>query len=200
MPHQQKARFPSCWKLLFAVFLLSSAPSAPCVPQPGCLPPPDGLAGWWAGDGNADDLAGLNNGTLQGGATANGVGMVGSAFELDGTNGYVQIANAPALNPAYLTIEAWVRFSSLDSAGSGGSPAGEQYIVFKQNSRSGDFEGYDLGKTRIGGSDYFQFLVSSALGQSAHLESATAVNAGVWYHVAAVRDPNSIRLYVNGQL
>src|SRR5205807_1862483 len=43
-------------------------------------------------------------------------------------------------------------------------------------------------------------IVSSAAGQSADLESATVVSAGVWYHVAAVRDPNSIRLYVNGQL
>src|SRR5262249_20347142 len=34
----------------------------------------------------------------------------------------------------------------------------------------------------------------------AHLESATIVSAGVWYHVAAVRDPNFIRLFVNGQL
>src|SRR5262249_44765099 len=30
---------------------------------------PDGIAGWWPGDGNANDIVGGNNGTLQGGAT-----------------------------------------------------------------------------------------------------------------------------------
>jgi hypothetical protein len=165
-----------------------------------CASPAIGLISWWPGDGTANDVAGGNNGTLQGGASASAPGFDGSAFSFDGTNSFVQIPDAPALRPTNLTIEAWVRFSSLDSAGSGGSPAGDQYIVFKQNSRSGDFEGYDLGKTRIGGSDYFQFIVSSASGQSAHLESVTAVSIGVWYHVAAVRDPNFIRLFVNAQL
>ena len=170
------------------------------VEAASCAPAPTGLIGWWPGDGTATDVAGGNNGTLQGGASASAAGLDGTAFGFDGTNGYVQIPDSPALRPTNLTIEAWVRFSSLDSAGSGGSPAGDQYMVFKQNTRSGDFEGFDLGKTRIAGSDYFQFIVSSASGQSAHLESATAVNTGVWYHVAAVRDPSFIRLYVNGQL
>lgn len=165
-----------------------------------CTPPGIGLLGWWPGDGTPNDVAGGNNGLLLGGASASAPGLDGSAFSFDGTNGYVQIPDSPALRPTNFTVEAWVRFSSLDSAGSGGSPAGDQYIVFKQNTRASDFEGIDVGKTRIGGSDYFQFIVSSASGQSAHIESVTAVGAGVWYHVAATRDPNSIRLYVNGQL
>src|SRR5436305_9241775 len=97
----------------------------------------------------AYEMAGSNNGSLQGGVSASAPGIDGSAFSFDGTNGYVQIADSPALRPTNLTIEAWVRFSSLDSAGAGGSPAGDQYIVFKQNTRSSDFEGIDLGKTRI---------------------------------------------------
>jgi lysophospholipase L1-like esterase len=165
-----------------------------------CTPSPNGLIGWWPGDGNANDLLGMNNGSLQGGASASAVGLDGQAFNFDGTNAYVQIPDSPSLRPTNLTIEAWVRFSSLDSAGSGGSPPGDQYIVFKQNSKSSDFEGFDLGKTRITGNDYFQFIISSPVGQVAHLESATIISAGVWYHIAAVRDPNFIRLFVNGQL
>jgi len=42
-----------------------------------------------------------------------------------------------------------VQFSSLDSAASGGSAPGDQYLVFKQNSRYGNFEGFDLSKTRV---------------------------------------------------
>jgi hypothetical protein len=184
-----------------AALLAVTLPGLSCqIEAASCTPSPSGLIGWWPSDGTPNDLLGLNNGLLLGGANASGVGLDGSAFSFDGTNAYVQIADSPTLRPTNLTIEAWVRFSSLDSAGSGGSPAGDQYIVFKQNSKSSDFEGFDLGKTRIAGSDYFQFIVSSPAGEVSHLESATAVSVGVWYHVAAVRDPNFIRLFVNGQL
>jgi uncharacterized protein YpmS len=184
-----------------AALLAVTWPGLSCqIEAASCTPSPTGLIGWWPGDGTANDLLGLNSGLLLGGASASAVGLDGYAFSFDGTNGYVQIADSPTLRPTNLTIEAWVRFSSLDSAGSGGSPPGDQYIVFKQNSKSGDFEGFDLGKTRIAGNDYFQFIVSSSAGEVAHLESATIVSVGVWYHVAAVRDPNFIRLFVNGQL
>src|SRR5205823_3007403 len=137
---------------------------------------------------------------LQGGANANPAGIAGSAFNFDGTNGYVQIPNSPAFQLANLTIETWVRFNSLDSAGAGGSPPGEQYIVFKQNSRSGNFEGFDLGKERVSGSDFFRFIVSSASGQVAEIRSTTAVVPGIWYHVAAARGATFTQIYVNGQL
>ena len=165
-----------------------------------CAPPPPGLVGWWPGEGNAYDAAGTNNGTLQGGATASAAGVVGSAFGFDGTNGYVQIPDAPQLRPTNLTIEAWVRFDSLDSPGLGGAFPGEQYIVFKQNSRSNTFEGFFLGKGRAGGRDLFIFGVSSASGQSAELDSAASVATNVWYHLAGARGSNYLQLYVNGQL
>ena len=122
-----------------------------------------GLVGWWPGDGNARDIAGTNNGNLQGGASATTPGLIGSAFSFDGTNAYVQVPDSAASHPTNLTIECWVRFASLDSAGSGGSPAGDQYIVFKQNSLGGNFEGFDLSKTRTG-NDFFRFMVSFSKG------------------------------------
>jgi hypothetical protein len=93
-----------------------------------------------------------------------------------------------------------VQFSALDSTGLGGSPAGDQYLVFKQNTRSGDFEGFDLSKTRVSGGDVFRFLVASATAQTAEIDSATFLTTGVWYHVAAVRGSNFTQLYVNGRL
>ena len=79
-----------------------------------CAPAPPGLVGWWPGDGDATDYASTNNGILQGGATATATGMVAQAFSFDGTNGFAQIPDAPALHPTNLTIETWVRFDSLD--------------------------------------------------------------------------------------
>src|SRR5262245_27957445 len=95
-----------------------------------CLPAPVGLVGWWPGDGNANDIAGTNHGSLQGGATANAVGMAGSAFSFDGTNRYVQIPDSLLLKPTNLTVMCWVRFTSLNSAGNTPN-LGQQYLIFK---------------------------------------------------------------------
>jgi len=60
------------------------------------IPPPPGLVGWWPGDGNADDIAGGNHGTLQGGADF-APGMVGQAFRLDGLDDHVLIPHSAQL-------------------------------------------------------------------------------------------------------
>jgi subtilisin-like proprotein convertase family protein len=161
-----------------------------------CSAPPTGIVGWWPGDGNSTTLVGTNNGTLQSGATATGVGMVGQAFSFNGSTAYIQIPDSPDLRPTNLTVEAWVLFTSLNS--SGNSTAGQQYIVFKQNTRTSNFEGFYLGKKRQGSRDNFAFVVSSSSGSSAEVDSSTAIATNVWYHVAAVRGSNFIQLYVNG--
>jgi lysophospholipase L1-like esterase len=180
--------------LVFGLIAGFEAPGATCTTAPA------GMVGWWPGDGDSTDLASTNNGILHSGATATATGIVAQAFSFDGTNGYVQVPDSPVLHPTNLTVETWVRFDSLDSAGSGASPAGDQYLVFKQNSRSSGFEGFDLSKTRVTGGDVFRFLVSSASGLSVELHSVTQVATGVWYHVAGVRGSNFTQVYVNGQL
>src|SRR5262249_55983069 len=55
-----------------------------------CTPPPPGLVSWWPGDGNANDIRGGNNGTLQNGATF-ATGLVAQAFSFDGTDQFVQV-------------------------------------------------------------------------------------------------------------
>jgi subtilisin-like proprotein convertase family protein len=162
-----------------------------------CNPPPSGLVGWWSGDGNANTLVGTNNGTLQGGATANGVGMVGQAFSFNGTSAYVQVPDSAVLRPTNFTIEAWVQFSSLN--GTGNAQAGQQYIVFKQNTRSSYFEGYYLGKERRGNNDVFAFAVTSSSAAQAGVYSTTPISTGTWYHVVAARGSNFLQLFINGQ-
>jgi hypothetical protein len=165
-----------------------------------CVPIPQGLVSWWPAEGDASDIIGTNSGALEGGATATAPGYVGNCFTFDGTNGFVQIPDSPSLKPTNLTIEAWVRFDSLDSAGAGGSPPGEQYIVFKQNTRTAFFEGYCLGKIRLASGDVLTFGVVSATGQVAQVNSTGTVTTNQWYHIAGVRGADFIQLYINGQL
>src|ERR1035438_1744621 len=79
---------------------------------PPCVPVPPGLVAWWPGEVDANDVAGTNNGVLLGGAATGVAGMVGQAFSFDGTNSVIQIPDSPRLDPANLTVEAWVLFSA----------------------------------------------------------------------------------------
>ncbi|MBK9604996.1 MAG: Ig-like domain repeat protein [Betaproteobacteria bacterium] len=75
-------------------------------PMPNCVAPPTGLISWWPGDGNANDLRGGNNGTLQGSATF-AAGNVLQAFSF-AANGYVDIPYGANLTTSHVTVEAWV--------------------------------------------------------------------------------------------
>src|SRR5262245_15128018 len=77
-----------------------------------CAPPPSGLVAWYPGDGNANDIVGGNNGTLQNGA-AFAPGKVGQAFSLDGS-GAIVTTDSPNLLPGTgsFTLDAWVRTTS----------------------------------------------------------------------------------------
>src|SRR5262245_8224750 len=88
---------------LKVIFVLAMAVAAQRAPGASCVSPPPGLVGWWRAEGNATNSAGTNNGTLQGGATATAVGMVGQAFSFNGTNQFVQIPDGPAVRPTNLT-------------------------------------------------------------------------------------------------
>ncbi|HWH71574.1 MAG TPA: immunoglobulin domain-containing protein, partial [Candidatus Sulfotelmatobacter sp.] len=162
------------------------------------LPAPTGLIGWWPGDGDARDIFSTNHGTLKG-ATADAVGVVGQAFRFDGTNDYVQIADAPALRPTNLTVEAWVRFAAEQTPGNTADPR-QQYLIFRQNTRSSSFEGFALSKEGFPQGDLLVWEMSSAAGINVSVTSVSPVVTGVWYHVAAVRGPDFIQLYVNGKL
>jgi hypothetical protein len=177
------------------------------VPRPAqaqsCVPPPSGLVGWWPGNGTADDLVAGNNGQLNGDATF-AAAKVGQGFKLDGEGDFVQIPDAGALKPAHVSVEAWVRFDSLTTpiVSQFGS-VGLEYIVFKKNTRTFNFEGYALRKQRDNsGIDRFVFNIGDVTGGAtvAVATSTSAVTVGEFYHVVGTYDGAQVRLYVNGVL
>jgi hypothetical protein len=186
----------------------------PTASGAGCQPSPSGLIGWWPGDGNASDIVGNHNGTLTGGAITTNIGVVGSAFNFNGTSAYVSIpSTTTALEPTNLTVEAWVNFSSLDSTLSGSGNAGHQYIVFKQNKNTYNFEGFGLGKDRYPNvpntnGDVFYFNVTrqdtsggkGAGVTNAEVDSTVLIATNTWYHIVGIRGTNFLQLYVNGVL
>jgi hypothetical protein len=167
-----------------------------------CVAPPSGLVGWWPGNGTAQDALAGNDGQLAGDATF-APAVVGQGFRLDGFGDFVEIPDSSALKPAQVSVEAWVRFDSLDTPiVSQFGAVGLQYIVFKKNSRVFNFEGYALRKQRQANVDRFVFSVAdlNGFGGNSVASSTTSIVVGQFYHVVGTYDGSAVKVYVNGIL
>ncbi|MCI0779676.1 MAG: LamG domain-containing protein [Chloroflexi bacterium] len=75
--------------------------------------PPPGLVSWWPGEGNAKDVAGANDGVLNGDPRFS-PGVVGQAFSFDGGDDYVVVDAGSNLNiTGDLTVHLWAKRSGL---------------------------------------------------------------------------------------
>jgi hypothetical protein len=171
---------------------------------PTCVPPPNGLRGFWKGEAGAEDSVHPGgDGTLLNTALIV-PGRVGDGFGLDGNTALVRVPDTGALHPSTITVSAWVKFNSLDSASAGASD--DQYILFKEKATIGPGgwnEGYSLAKTRVSpGGDRFAFWAVTPDEQDlwAQQTGSRAIEAGRFYHVVGTIDGTVGRLYVNGVL
>jgi Concanavalin A-like lectin/glucanases superfamily len=171
-----------------------------CPSAPGCIPPPEGMVGWWAGDGSAVDLANHYDGTLLGGA-AYDAGEVSQAFSLDGVDDAVNIADTGSRHLdglSQLTIDAWINPTALD----------DEAIVSKYDSRLeispagvSYWFAVEDGKLQI---SVFE-RTYNPLGQvdpigAVYTSAAPVISMGQWTHVAGVWHGGSrFELYANGQ-
>jgi len=81
--------------------------------QMGCLSAPDGLNGWWPGDGDAQDLAMDNHGEARNDAAFTD-GIVGEAFDARGRNAHFEVSDDPALDLTETgTVASWVYVSPV---------------------------------------------------------------------------------------
>ena len=191
-----KIRFPWLGRsILIAILIPIELTVVSCALGADCVVAPTGLVGWWPGDGSPRDIAGTNNGILNQGASTDTIGVVGSCFSFDGTNGYVEVFDSPLLDPSLITVEAWVLFNSLDSP-EDLSSSGQQFIIWKANSVN--LAEYALEKKRTPNGDVFSFQVSDQFGKTVEIESVSLISTSVWYHVAGMRGPSFVQLYVNG--
>jgi hypothetical protein len=82
----------------------------------GCVTSPAGLVSWWPAEGNVQDIAGANPGTLPGGSLAYTGGEVGQAFSFDGVSNYIHMPASPTLDVGSgsgLTLECWLKPADL---------------------------------------------------------------------------------------
>jgi hypothetical protein len=170
--------------------------AAPCVPSPA------GLVAWWPGDGNADDIAGFNDGTLLGGATF-APGKVRQAFAFNGGTSGVRIPANPVLNVGAgggLTIETWINPSDLSlhsplvEYNRGGTTARSEWGVHLWVLQTGD-----LG---LGAGVLFANLIEANGTDHFLFSAAGTIAANTLQHVAVTYDKTTglARLYRNGQI
>ena len=148
-----------------------------------------GVISWLRGEGNANDAAGSNNGTLVGGVTY-APGIVGQAFNLKG--GYVQL---PANFLPYPTsgtsttpqsFETW--FNTTDIGG---------VILGQQDGAAFGPVGGFVPAVYVG-TDRALHVEMFWGGSANQIVSATAVNDGQWHHVAVTYDGTVETVYLDG--
>jgi hypothetical protein len=202
-PYKSQLRMILPGRNICALFVLMGLPIFSIWPtnsfgQIGCDPAPSGLVSWWPAEGNANDIIGGNNGTLENGVTF-APGEVGQAFSFNGNGQSVVIPDSPSLDlTSTFTIEAWVNLATLtdDPNGSG------RGIVSKVGNNTGLY-GYQFGIAVGAGVLRGQFDSPGAnwYGGPGNwiIQSPIPLVTGVWMHVAWTYDQNAMMLYLNGE-
>ena len=179
-------------KITFLVFLISfSLCFAEDAHSQACVKPPDGLVGWWPGDGdgNAFDFVNGHNGTLTGG-TAFTVGLVDEAFLFDGLDDGVVIPDSADFDLTDLTVEAWIKTTNA-----GG---GRRRIISQQVALPNQFWDMSLFDNQL----EVCFKTSNAvedLGAQCLAFTGQNLNDGMFHHVAITREAGvEIKWYIDG--
>jgi hypothetical protein len=179
------------WIILLIAIVFTLSPVKPA--ESGCIEPPAGLAAWWPGDGNENDIIGDKNGTLYGNATF-AAGLVSQAFRFDGTDDYLTTPGVINGWPEG-TIDLWVRFNSLSDyphqifSAAGYDPGGNAYYpVHMWVSKGSIDQGFTFGfRICNGGSCDWKLAHANVFPEP-----------GLWYHLAGTWGSGGINLYVNG--
>ena len=155
-----------------------------------CITPPSGMVSWWPGDGNANDIIGGNNGTLQNGATF-APGEVGQAFSLDGNGQYVDVG--PVNLPSTFTVDLWLDPTAVNQCVTSHGPQLISRDDFLSN-RSYYFE--------IQADGTLLFSVKSSQGFTQYVGN-TIIQTGAWQHIVATYDGaapagQKMTFFVNG--
>lgn len=169
--------------LLAAAAGILAFPDALAVPA--CVTEPAGAIAWYRAENNANDTRGSNHGTNLGTYAA---GHVGQAFSFNGTSGYVSVPDSATLEPASITVEAWVNFPS--------SPLPSLAMIVSKPVNTGFPNSYQI---------YFQAgkivaEISDGGSTRPRAEALWSPVTGAWHHVALTFNDatKTLKAYVDG--
>ena len=151
-----------------------------------CAPAPFGLVSLWRAEGNAEDIVGGNDGTLENGATF-AAGKVGQAFSFNGTSSSdVVIHPRPELKfTTQFSLEAWIKPTDV----------GNYRQIFSWLAVAPD-QSYQLGLAPNGA--LRMDISGDGIVYNAVISTNGALTANTWAHVAGTFDRGALKLFVNG--
>src|SRR3989338_1966643 len=154
-----------------------------------CVVPLSGIVSEWSGEGNANDAVGVNNGTLQGGATF-ASGQVGQAFSFDGVDDKVLIGNPVNLRFQDFTIDAWIKLNTLSIDGFAERIAG--YGI-------GGY-GFFLSGPSVVNTNGATAVRQLSLDKPGFdmVAAPLSVNDTGWHHVAVTKSGGTVTFYLDG--
>ena len=161
----------------------------------------EGLVAYLPFNGNASDESSYgNHGNVIGATlTQDRFGNPDSAYQFDGVDDYIAIANAPSLNPTtQITLSGWYRVDSRFRGNGGNSIINKSYNL----AHSAPYYQYNLQVTghdypSIPGSPGVIAVTSSGTNYAVALSMLTI---GQWIHIVGVYDGVLVKIYVNGTL
>ena len=166
------------------------------VVTPACYAPPTNMVSWWPAEGNANDIAGSNSGTVIG-LTGFATGEVGQAFSFDGTgfdrsNSFVYVSDSASLDPlasSGLSYDMWLNPSEV-----GGTNSGNRVML----GRNGSYAVY------LDSSGNLNVTVQNPdLGESPLWTTTQPIALNDWSHIAFTFQTHNFNasdlvIYVNG--
>jgi Concanavalin A-like lectin/glucanases superfamily len=166
-----------------AILLIGSAPAGADVTPVGMWPFNEGK-----GTAAYDYSGHHNDGTLEG-LAGWAPGRFQDGLNFNGNAAAVRVSDSPSLDPASVSVSAWVNSST--------SPGSYKYILAKGGNGC-IAASYGLYTGANGG---LEFYVSTGQGTSYTVspDAGQSVWDGKWHNVIGTYDGSSIRLYVDGQ-
>ena len=166
---------------------------SPMAQAQSCTATPPGIGAWWPGNGNANDIIAGHRGTIQGGVTFV-PGVVGEAFNFDGSTGYIEIPSSPALMPpSVISLSAWVYPTSFPPY-----PYGLITIISKYDSYDqGAGVSWFLGVQSTG---QIEWYVQDEQNTDMEVVTVGSLSLNTWQHVAATFDTatQATAVYIGG--
>ena len=142
------------------------------------------LVSYYQLENNANDLKGINRGTVTG-ATSTSSGKFSNAYNFSGVTQSINVSDSNTLDLTNLTISAWVKTDSLGAL---------RVIVSKGETTSSNSLSYGLS---LSAGNMLYGTIGSGTAYK-DLTGVTALSTNTWYHVAMTVNNTDMTIYLNG--